>query len=387
MTLSQSPIGLYVHVPFCAQRCAYCNFVLTTHSSESLKLSYFNGLKKQFDDSLNRYGPLQFNTLYFGGGTPSELNCAQIDTLFDALGSKDGKYVVDENAEITVEMNPADVDEERVAKWMSHGMNRVSLGAQSFNDALLKKINRNHQAKDILESIRVLRQAGIVNISLDLIIKLPDQRLEDVQEACRQSVDLGVQQVVLYDLEVHEKTAFGVLQKKRKLTLPDEDVHLKMYEAAQDILCSKNKYEQYELLSFALLGYESKHNLKYWHNEAYLGLGPGAYSYLEQVRYQYCTSVNRFLTKTDVNDFSRDVEDILTPSEIELETLLTGLRLKEGVEKRHFQTIRPQLDRCMQGLIDGGFIQDREEKLYLTQNGIRVAEDVFREMSDLASFI
>ncbi|MCA9395754.1 MAG: radical SAM family heme chaperone HemW [Candidatus Omnitrophica bacterium] len=372
-----------MHIPFCAQRCAYCNFILTTRASEVDKSIFINGLEKQLQYTLSRYGRQRFDTVYFGGGTPSELTSPQIDDVFEILKRNDG-CEISADSEMTVEMNPADVRAESVDRWMFHGMNRVSLGAQSFNPDLLKKINRNHCPDDIFNSIKILRKAGIENISLDLIIRLPGQTAEDVRNACRISADLQVSQVVIYDLEVHERTVFGTLQKQKKLILPDADHHLEMYESAQKILSSEHGYDQYEILSFAKPGFQSKHNLKYWHNQEYLGLGPGAFSYLNQTRYQYCSTVDRFLEKTQNNDFSNDSEDVLSESEIETETLLTGLRLKEGVQKNRFIRIAKTLTYRVKPLIERGFMRESDTRYFLTPEGVRVAEDVFMELSDIA---
>lgn len=381
--MTGTPLGLYVHVPFCAQRCAYCNFILTTRASDYDKSIFINGLDRQLQYAVSRYGRLCFDTVYFGGGTPSELTLPQINGVFEILKHNDGCEIA-ADSEITVEMNPADVTDTLIECWMSHGMNRVSLGAQSFNPDLLKKTNRNHCPDDIFNSIKTLRKAGIENISLDLIIRLPGQTVEDVRNACRISAELQISQVVIYDLEVHERTVFGTLQKKKKLTLPDADKHLEMYESAQQILCSEYDYEQYELLSFARPGFQSKHNLKYWHNLEYLGLGPGAFSYQNQIRYQYCSTVDRFLKKTQNNDFSNDSEDVLSESEIETETLLTGLRLKEGVQKNRFNRIAPTLTHRIKPLIERGFMKESDTRYFLTPKGVRVAEDIFMELSDIA---
>jgi oxygen-independent coproporphyrinogen-3 oxidase len=218
------------------------------------------------------HGRLSFDTLYLGGGTPSSLNIPELRRLVKSVRSA---FEFKGGYEFTCELNPGDGDETKLEALRAIGVNRVSLGCQSFRDAILKKLGRRHTVRDIEKTISKIRRAGIVNTSFDLMLRLPGQTAEDFRDSVRRCIRLEASQVSLYDLEVHEGTLFGQSQKEGKLDLPGEEEHARMYESAIEMLTSAG-YEHYEISNFAKPGLASRHNLIYWHNQEYLGLGPGA---------------------------------------------------------------------------------------------------------------
>lgn len=372
-----NPIGLYVHIPFCVRKCHYCNFVIAPSSDPRLRRDYFTALQAEAADARARYGAIEFDTVYLGGGTPSALTEDEIRRLFDLLRRN---FSWKSDAEITCEVNPGEVDEAKFKVYRALGINRISLGVQSTNDELLKVMNRAHDAADARRTAAVAVDTGFENISMDLIIRLPGQKVEDVSRSLYDVVEWNAHQVVIYDLAVHEGTHFGLKRRKGELNLPTEDAHGAMFDEVERILGDAG-FEHYEVSSFAKPGYGSRHNLIYWRNQPYLGLGPGAFSYMEGVRYVYAQSVARYLQKALQGDWSRDESDTLGPEERERETLLTGLRLRPGVRVDRFPIIRGSVEAEIPALAAAGLVEYDEGVLRLTRKGRYLAESVFTQLS------
>lgn len=366
--------GLYLHIPFCHERCHYCDFVLTTNRTDTSRERFFSALEQEIRAARERYGKLRFDTLYFGGGTPSTLSPAEMTRIVKQLRDT---FEFPFRYEFTCETNPEDVTEEKFRAYRDLGINRISLGAQSFNDSLLKAMGRNHDARQIEKALIDLRRAGFENVSLDLIIKLPGQTVQDVEHSLERAIAFKVYQVSVYDLDVHASTVYGDQARKGTLDLPGEETHKEMFEAVVNRLTA-NKYVQYELTNFAKPGFESEHNLIYWYNQEYLGLGPGAFSYLAGVRYQFALTLDRYLKKCEAGDWSRDVEDVISEEKKEIETLLTGLRLKEGVTLGQFKIIRDSLDRKSEEL--GDVLEKEEGRIRLSTRGRFVADSVLAQL-------
>ena len=365
--------GLYIHIPFCTTRCHYCNFVTTAEHSPGLRERFFEAVSAEIKYACKRYGQLSFDTLYLGGGTPSSLS---IPELRRVIGEVHSAFKFNEEYEFTCEFNPGDGDEAKLKVLHEIGVNRISLGCQSFQDDILKKIGRRHTVRDIVETVSEIRRAGIQNISFDLMLRLPGQTVEDFRDSIKRCIGLGVAQVSLYDLEVHEETPFGQSQKKGNLDLPGEEDHARMYESAIEMLTSAG-YEHYEISNFAKPGLASRHNLIYWHNQEYLGLGPGAFSYLNGIRSQQASDLIRYLEKCEARDWKNEMEDKLSEEEKETETLVTGLRLCEGVAPALFPKIYPALKDRFQTLHEEGLLEILGDKIRLTARGKFLSEDVF----------
>lgn len=369
--------GLYLHIPFCRVKCHYCNFVITLDRSASMRERFLCALEKEIASARARYGNLSFETLYFGGGTPSALDSVEFRRVVSALRSS---FSFDALKEFTVEINPGDVDAEKISAFKKLGVNRASVGAQAFQQSLLEKMGRPHGSSEIHETVKLLKEEGIGNISLDLIFRLPGQDVHAFCASLDEALSLEPAQLTLYDLEVHEKTRFGLMQKKGELSLPGEDAHFEMFEKAA-LKLQASGYRHYELLSFARPGFESRHNMIYWENQDYLGLGPGAFSYLEGTRYQFSESVPQYLKKCEAGDWVPAVSDVLTPEKKEVESLLTGLRLDHGVDLCAFPLIRETLKPAVEELVSGGLLETRGTRIVLTFRGRALAETVFLRLT------
>lgn len=365
--------GLYIHIPFCRTRCHYCDFVTTAASSPDLRERFFKALFSEIRRVREQGERLSFDTLYFGGGTPSSLSIPELERLTAEIHSA---FPFKKGYEFTCEFNPGDGDPAKLQALHKCGVNRISLGCQSFRDELLQRLGRRHTVRDILGTVARIREAGISNISFDLMLRLPGQTVEGFRDSVRQCMELGAAQVSLYDLEVHGETRFGQFQKEGKLDLPDEEGHAQMYESAIEML-TRVGYDHYEISNFARPGLASRHNLIYWHNQEYLGLGPGAFTYLGGVRSQFAPDLNRYLEKCETSDWKNDVEDPLSEEEKETETLVTGLRLCEGVVPASFRNIYPSLKDRFQTLCAEGLMERSGEHIRLTARGKFLSEDVF----------
>ena len=365
--------GLYIHLPFCETRCPYCNFVTTAAPSPNLRGRFFQSLAAEIKHARESCGRFSFDTLYLGGGTPSCLNIPEIDGLVSkihaAFGFKKGY-------EFTCEFNPGDGEAAKLKAFRAAGVNRVSLGCQAFQEGVLQRLGRRHTARDIFETVAKIRAEGIRNISFDLMLRLPGQTAGDFRDSVKRCIELEAAQVSLYDLEVHRKTPFGRLEKEGKLDLPGEEEHARMYESAIERLGGAG-YEHYEISNFAKPGMASRHNRIYWHNQEYLGLGPGAFSYLDGIRSQFAPSLDRYLEKCGVGNWTPDQEERLTEAEKETETFAMALRLREGVRPGKFKKIYPRLHERIRTLCGERLLEKEHGAVRLTPRGKFLSEDVF----------
>ncbi|MSR77934.1 MAG: radical SAM family heme chaperone HemW [Candidatus Omnitrophica bacterium] len=377
MSTSSGPRGLYVHIPFCLKKCHYCDYVITLKRDHDFRRRFFDALRLEISEAEARYGRLCFDTIYLGGGTPSALSGSEMTELLDLLRET---FDFNFDYELTCEVNPGDVDPVKLETYRGLGINRISLGVQAFQDHLLKDMDRPHGVKEILETAALLKKTGFQNISMDLILKLPGQTIEDLESSLAHVVQLGASQVSFYDLEVHAQTVYGHRQRRGELILPPEDLHARMFDLVVSYLIRAG-YEHYEVSNFARSGFASQHNLIYWHNQEYLGLGPGAFSYMNGVRYQFSLEVGRYLDKCEAGNFSRDTEDILSDEKKEMETLITGLRLQEGVSLDAFPIVRKEIEAKLPFLIKGGCVKREGDALRLTRRGKFLIESVLVELS------
>ena len=369
--------GLYLHIPFCRKKCHYCNFVITSTGASSKRSGFLSVMKKEIAHHRDRFAKVFFDTLYFGGGTPSQLNEEEMADIFVTLRSA---FRLREGIEITCEVNPGDVDLRRAQTLKTLGFNRISLGAQSFHDATLKRLNRSHYADEITRSFHALQDAGFKNINLDLILSLPGETLEDVKFSLERAVKIKPQHVSLYELCVEEKTVFGMQVKKGTLCLPSEETQVEMLAFARRYL-KECGFEHYELLNYCRPGFGSKHNLLYWENRDYLGLGPGAFSYFDGRRFQNSETYEEYISKIGAGDWSATEEETLTAEKRETESFLLALRLTRGVRKERFSAWLSRRRPSVDALRSKGMLAEASGYVRLTPQGQFFAETVFTELS------
>lgn len=367
------PTSAYVHIPFCTQICYYCDFSKVFIKNQPVD-AYLQALLREFES----YDIKKLRTLYIGGGTPTSITAEQLEYLLTNLTKHLDLSVLEE---FTIEANPGDLTEDKIEVLKNSAVNRVSLGVQTFNDKHLKQIGRSHNEAQIYSTIENLKKAGFHNISIDLIYALPGQTMEDVKENVAKAIALDIPHLSLYSLILEHHTVFMNKMRRGKLQLPQEDLEAEMFEYIISEL-EKNGFEHYEISNFTKPGFESRHNLMYWDNAEYYGVGAGASGYLNGVRYRNRGPIQHYLKAVSEGN-ARLSEETLTKEEMMEEELFLGLRKKSGVsiarfeekfgvsfEERYGQIVR---ELCNQGLLvpDDNVVRMTKKGLFL---GDTVAE-------------
>ena len=281
-------LGVYIHIPFCASKCSYCDFY-SLAGQDSKMDKYLAALLRHIEESAPQMAPYFIDTLYFGGGTPSFFGAKRICEIFNTL-KRSAKVL--KNAEVTVEMNPDSVTREELRLLRSEGVNRISLGVQSANDDILRLIGRRHNFKQAEQAVKAIRLEGFENLSLDLIYGLPSQTKSDWADTLSKCIALRPQHFSCYGLKLEDGTP--ICKYRASEFLPDDDAQADMYLYMADIL-EHYGYPQYEISNFSPPGRESKHNLKYWRLDDYMGFGPGAHSFVDGVRYSFVRDLDKYI--------------------------------------------------------------------------------------------
>ncbi|MFK4897946.1 radical SAM family heme chaperone HemW [Lactococcus petauri] len=359
----------YVHIPFCSHICYYCDFAKVLMTGQPVE-AYIDELLKEYDS----YDISSLKTLYIGGGTPSVLPADQLEKLLTHLTKK---LDLEELEEFTVEANPSDLTDEVLAVLANSPVNRISLGVQSFDDKLLKKIGRTHTEAQVYSSIERLRAAGFENITIDLIYGLPNQTMEMVERDVQKFLELDLPHVALYSLILEDHTVFMNRQRRGHLRLPSDDRNADMYEYIIEMLTSKG-YSHYEVSNFGKIGYESKHNMTYWDNAEYYGIGAGASGYLDGIRYKNHGPVHHYLREEN----KRVNEEVLTRKQRIEEEMFLGLRKKNGVSIERFhkkfgQTLEEVYGTIIEELAFQKMLFEADGRIQMTEKGFELGNEVF----------
>ena len=369
--MQTKPTSAYVHIPFCTQICYYCDFSKVFIKNQPVD-SYLEHLIEEYDS----YDIKKLRTLYIGGGTPTALSARQLAFLLEKLTDKlDLSYL----EELTIEANPGDLDQEKIAVLKDSPVNRVSLGVQTFNDRMLKQIGRSHLEKDIYENIANLKKAGFDNISIDLIYALPKQTMEDVKINVAKAIALGIPHMSLYSLILENHTVFMNRMRRGKLPLPKEDLEAEMFDYIIAEL-EKAGFEHYEISNFSKLGFESRHNLMYWDNAEYYGIGAGASGYVDGVRYKNHGPIRHYLQAVEAGN-TRVQEEVLTLKEKMEEEMFLGLRKKSGVSKKRFEekfgiSFEEQYGAVVSELTEQGLLVPDRDIVRMTKQGLFLGDTV-----------
>ncbi len=371
MAALREETALYIHIPFCEKKCRYCGFYsepIESHNTESL-----------IDALISEMGRYQLGqnirTVYIGGGSPSILPREQLLKLVDEIVGRCSGV-----EEFTVEVNPGQVDEDILRRLRGNGVNRLSIGAQSFNQNELEFLGRGHSPRDIKQAVSSVRKAGFGNISIDLIFAIPGSTLELWQYSLRSAVDSGVEHISAYSLTYEEKTPLARARGAGEVVAIDEETDRVMYETAIDEL-EKSGFVQYEISNFAKAGFQCRHNLFYWANKPFIGIGPAAASYWQGRRTTNVASIEKYTQLIqDGKDAAAESE---TPSEIEIacETAVLNLRRRSGIHLAEFkkQTGFDALDLFADAITNNeqlGFIERNESRIYLARKALPIADSV-----------
>jgi oxygen-independent coproporphyrinogen III oxidase len=362
-------IGIYVHIPFCIKKCGYCSFNSYVPSSTAQLKAYLKALLIDIKLSAECKQDYTVQSIYIGGGTPSLLAGKDIAAIIKEIRQN---FSVGIKTEITIEVNPASVSMQKLLIYKQAGINRISLGVQSFKDKNLKFLGRAHSVLDVFKALEMLKEAGFKNISIDLIYGLPDQDLNEWQDDLKKFIDCGLAHLSLYDLTIDKGTAF--YQVKNTLKLADNDLQTLMYKKACDLL-SKNKFEHYEISSFAKKGMRSQHNQIYWNNSDYIGLGAGAYSYLNLERFSKASSIELYTRQAEKNKFKHYDSEILSSSKLAEETLILKLRLLQGfklkdIEDKINYKFEANIINILNEFVKQGFMLLNNNKYKLSKKGL-----------------
>ena len=356
--MQKKPTSAYVHIPFCTQICYYCDFSKVFIKNQPVD-SYLEHLLQGF----HSYDIQKLRTLYIGGGTPTALSAPQLEVLLDGLTKNLDLSVLEE---LTIEANPGDLDEDKIAVLKNSAVNRVSLGVQTFDDKMLKKIGRSHLERDIYENIDRLKLAGFDNISIDLIYALPGQTMDQVKDNVAKAIALDIPHMSLYSLILENHTVFMNRMRCGKLPLPKEEVEAEMFEYIIAEL-ERAGFEHYEISNFSKSGFESRHNLMYWDNAEYYGIGAGASGYVNGVRYKNHGPIRHYLKAVEEGN-ARIHEEHLSLREQMEEEMFLGLRKKTGVSKARFEE---KFERSFDGLY-GEIVRDLVQQGLMLVDGDRV---------------
>ena len=389
MNAKATDVGLYLHIAFCKTKCPYCDFN-TYAGIAGLIPRYLKSLASQCT-SLSQAIPasigshhhdrIDFATIFFGGGTPSLLAAEDLGRILDAI---DGAAKTDPGAEITLEANPNDISAHYLRALRQVGFNRLSIGVQSFDDRMLGILGRRHDAMSAVHAFESARVAGFDNVSIDLMFGLPGQAVEQWRQTLSKAISLQPEHLSLYNLTVEDGTPFHEWEALGKISLPTHDVQADMYEIAMDVLDASG-YLQYEISNWARRGQDdnrSRHNLRYWRNEPYIGLGAGAHSYYSGLRFSSVRDPRRYVELVESGRSTVDwIENIDAGLEM-AETAMLGLRLNEGLSQREFYRrfgrrivdVFPQaIERC----IELGLVTASDNRVRLTRRGRMLGNEVF----------
>ncbi|REJ92774.1 MAG: radical SAM protein [Planctomycetota bacterium] len=372
VTPLSTPRAAYVHVPFCAHRCGYCDFTLVA-GKDHLAGRYLAALEQE----LRTLGqPREVETLFVGGGTPTQLAADELERLLELMREW---LILTSGGEFSVEANPAGLTEEKVEALHRYGVNRVSLGVQSFSAPLLEVLERDHREADIERAIERLR-GGIENISLDLIFAVPGQTLENWRETLQRAIDFGPDHISTYGLTFEKGTAFWARRERGELLSADDALERSMYELAMDLL-PEHGLRQYELSNFARAGRECRHNEVYWAGLGYYGFGPGAASYVEGVRRTNHRSVTTWLKRMEAGDSAVGESEELSIEGRAREAIWLGLRRTRGIGRKRFREsfgvdLEVLAGETIRRQVDAGLIDTEGDRIRLTREGRLMADTV-----------
>lgn len=380
--MKQKELGIYVHIPFCAKKCFYCDFISFANKKEMIK-DYIEALKKEIEyigEGLVSAKNSEITTIYIGGGTPSFIDSKYIVNIIDTIKSK---FQVSKDVEITIEINPGTVTKEKLEDYIKCGINRVSIGLQSTDNKLLSEIGRIHTYEQFLNTYEIVRSVGFKNVNVDLMLALPNQTIEILEDSLKKVIAINPEHISVYSLILEEGTKLYDLVETGKLKLVDEDVERKMYWKVKNIL-EQNGYNHYEISNFAKRGFESKHNLNCWEQKEYIGMGSAAHSYVNKTRYSNTETVEEYIKNINEGKNTKTIHETQKETEEQKEYMLLGLRKIQGVSISKFKEkfvqnpiyiFRKELNK----LVEEELVEVDIDSIKLTNKGLDFANLVWEE--------
>lgn len=376
-------LELYIHIPFCVRKCAYCDFLSGPADDKTIE-SYVEALIRELKAHQSSMKDYKVTTIFMGGGTPSILSGEQLGSIMDAIRAN---FQLDKDAEISMEANPGTVTKKKLLAYLEAGINRLSFGLQSANNEELKILGRIHTYEEFLESFSLARACGFENINVDLISAIPKQTLESFLDSLEKVISLHPEHISAYSLIVEEGTPFAREYGEgcpKEDELPSEDVEREIYHQTEEVL-KRNGYHRYEISNYAKEGKECRHNLGYWERKEYLGIGIGAASLIDNVRYKNVDDIGVYLEHSGQLDDIQEQREVLTIQAQMEEFFFLGLRKMEGVSEEEFFTcFGEELLECygsqLRRLLENGLLIFESGRWKLTSKGIDISNYVFGEL-------
>jgi oxygen-independent coproporphyrinogen-3 oxidase len=376
MSRSSEPLGIYVHIPFCRSICPFCSFA-TAPREKDFEAAYLKALKREIVGVRpdGKKDPLHVDSIYFGGGTPSILSA---DELREVLETLRWRFQIAADAEVSIELDPGTADRQTLEGYVTAGVNRLSVGGQSLNDDVLQAIGRQHGTREIHQTFRDARSVGLTNINMDFMVGLPG---EDLANDLEQLPELRPEHASVYILELGSEVPMAKDEARGNLELPDDVNTLDSYRLVREALMAL-ELETYEISNLARPGYESRHNLKYWTDQPYLGFGASAHSYYQGVRFWNVRSPARYVEKIEDSGVATETTEPYEPQRRAAEHLFTGLRRVQGVslqevQKRYGVSVMDRYGEKLQPFVDLGLVIVSDGILRLSERGFLVSNEVF----------
>ena len=371
-------ISLYIHIPFCAQKCLYCDFPSFARK-DHLRKAYIEALNKEIISLREKHNNLEINTIFIGGGTPSVLEANELECLLKEVA----KLNMAKEVEYSMECNPGNLTEEKLEVMKKYGVNRISMGLQAKQDNLLKGLGRIHNYKTFKENFLLAKKVGFNNINVDLMFGLPNQSLNEWEETLREIISLEPAHISAYSLIIEEGTAFYNLYENDKLKLPTEEEERKMYHLAKRIL-EENGFNQYEISNYAKEGKECRHNLAYWNMDNWIGVGSAAASYINGKRIKNISSVEEYINS--IKDKGEAVEEIINNSKNDNmeEFMFMGLRKINGIDENEFKNrfsmnINDVYGEILNKYIGEGLLIRESGRIFLSEKGIEISNVIMAD--------
>ncbi len=381
MTITQSPRALYIHIPFCTNKCHYCDFTSYVLKGQPVD-QYLDALEQEMQRTVAEWPPVEIDTVFVGGGTPTVLTPPQMERFLKAVRTY---FPLAPDVEFTMEANPGTTDIDKLTAMKEGGVNRISFGVQSFDNGLLERIGRIHSVDDVYRSIENARKVGFTNLSIDLMFGLPGQTVELLRDSVNKAMELGLPHYSIYSLKVEENTLFHKLYERNELPLPPEEEEFNMFILLMDML-KKNGYGHYEISNFAEPGYESRHNSTYWRNEPYYGLGAGAHGYVNRMRHVNLKGITPYIDAA-ASKLPRLESFEVAEAEAMEDLMMVGLRLLDGVPASRFsnqfegQRLEDKFGDVIHKLMNDGLLEaehTEDDIIYrLTDKGVLLGNEVF----------
>lgn len=378
-------LGVYVHIPFCKQKCLYCDFT-SFAGNEKIQDTYIQALLKEITNWKKQNKDYSIETIYIGGGTPSYIDSKYIIEIVKMIKDFNKKSIEkDNNISITIEVNPGTVTKEKLEDYKTAGINRISIGLQSCKDRLLREIGRIHDYEDFLETFSLARHLGFDNINVDLMIGLPNQTIMDIKDSLERLIELNPEHISVYSLILEDDTIMKKMVEEGVLILPDEEIERQMYWYVKDFL-ELHGYKHYEISNFAKPGFESQHNMNCWEQKEYIGFGIAAHSYIEDKRFCNISDMEKYIQNCNNGNFedNKIILEIQNREDKINEYMILGLRKIEGVSIQEFENIFNEnpimvFRKELQKLNNEGLILIDGDKIKLSNRGLDFANLVWEE--------